>query len=87
VRGAQVEHRAAGPALLDGRRMAGEIARQHLVARRAERVGATSQRWMVERAACGTGALCCLFWRRMLGARTLTKRCGTGVSALPFHDK
>lgn len=38
MRGAEVEHRANGPALFDGRRSAGEVTRQHLIARGAERM-------------------------------------------------
>ena len=50
MRGVQIEHRAAGPALLDGGRGAGEIARQHLVARGTKRVRTAPKRWMIERA-------------------------------------
>jgi hypothetical protein len=44
MRGAQVEHRPAGPALFDGWRSAGEVARQHLIAREAERMRTAPQR-------------------------------------------
>ncbi len=63
VAGAQIEHRAAGPALLDGGRGSGKIARQHLVARGAERMGAAAQGDDAEvRATCGKSGLSRSFW-------------------------
>jgi hypothetical protein len=49
MRGAQIEHRAAGPALFDDRCDAGDVARQHLIARGAKRMGTASELREIER--------------------------------------
>ena len=87
MRGAEIENGATGPALFDGRRSTGEVARQHLIARYAERMGTAPQRREIEHARHAETQPLWPVLRRMVGARKLMNRCGRSVSTLPIHDK
>src|SRR5262245_59442882 len=81
VRCAEVEHRAAHPALVDGGRWSGEVARQDLVARSPERTRALANGHAIENAEhAGRRALSRGFWGKQYATRIVINVNGRRVT-------